>query len=141
MVNTYDPAPSRADLRTTALLIRTYVVLVLATLVVLALLSATDPVQAGSSAWTHMVIVAVFATILPLRLRSAAAGNVGGLRAVGIVASVLLLVNVVEALVPGAFPGWMRVEMVAVAALMALVVLLVVRIRLRSQASSGGRAR
>ncbi len=35
--------------------------------------------------------------------------------------------NVVEALIPGFLPTWMRVQMVGVAVLMAVIVLLVIR--------------
>lgn len=45
----------------------------------------------------------------------------------GIIAAVLFLVNVTEALIPGFVPQWMRIEMVVVALLMAGVVLDVVR--------------
>ncbi len=41
----------------------------------------------------------------------------------------LFLVNVIEALIPGFVPIWMRVEMIGVAVLMGLVILLVVRER------------
>jgi hypothetical protein len=37
------------------------------------------------------------------------------------------VVNVVEAALPGVFPGWMRAEMVAIAALMLVVGFLAVR--------------
>lgn len=74
------------------------------------------------------MIVAVFAVVLPLRLRSARAGNRGGLRAVGIISAVLFLVNVVEILIPGFLPAWMRIEMIGIAGLMALSVALVAQI-------------
>ena len=48
------------------------------------------------------------------------------LRPTGFIAAVLLVVNVVEALIPGLFPLWMRVEMVAIAVVMACVILFVV---------------
>ena len=70
------------------------------------------------------------AVLLPLRLRSARAGRRSGLRAVGLISAALLLVNVVEATVPGFLPVWMRVEMVWVAGLMAANVGLVTRVAL-----------
>jgi hypothetical protein len=45
----------------------------------------------------------------------------------GLIASVLFVVNVVGALIPGFFPTWMRIEMVGLAAQLAAVGLLVVR--------------
>lgn len=104
-----------------------YVAVVVGTIVALGILSAVAPRQAPTEAWVHAVIVAVFAVLLPLRARAARAGGRGALRAVGIIAAVLLVVNVVEALIPGLFPLWMRILMVVIALLMVTVVLLVVR--------------
>jgi hypothetical protein len=106
-------------------LIAGYVVIALGTVVALAVLAAAAPAQATSEAWGHAVIVAVFAVLLPLRYRAARSGKPGAVRAVGIVAAVLLVVNVVEAALPGAFPVWMRIEMVVIAVLMAALVLAV----------------
>ena len=75
------------------------------------------------------MIVAVFAVVLPLRLRAAPSGRRGALRAVGIISAVLFLVNVIEVLIPGLFPLWMRAVMVGMAVVMAAVMLLVVRER------------
>ena len=108
-------------------LVRVYVAVVVATIAVLAVLSAVGSGAATGSAWIHAVIVAVFAVLLPLRLRAAHRGSADAWRAVGIIAAVLAVVNVAEALVPGLFPGWMRVECVGIAVLMAAVVLLVAR--------------
>lgn len=109
--------------------VRSYVVIALGTVAALGALSATAPQLAGQEAWVHAVIVAVFAVILPLRLRAARAGSVGAIRAVGIISAILFLVNVIEALIPGLFPAWMRVEMVGIAVLMVGVIMLVVRER------------
>lgn len=49
------------------------------------------------------------------------------MRAVGIIAGVLVAANVVEAALPDLFPAWMRTEMAVTAALMLVVVSLVVR--------------
>jgi hypothetical protein len=125
----------RSGMRTTGVLVRVYVGVVLATLVALGVLSAVAPALATEEAWVHAVIVAVFAVLLPLRLRSARSGSRGGLRAVGLIAAALFLVNVVEAVIPGLFPGWLRVVMVGIAVLMAAVVVLVVRESLTSSAS------
>lgn len=80
--------------------LRVYVVVVLATIAALIVVSAVSPHLATDHAWGHAVIVAVFAVLLPLRLRSARAGNRDGLRAVGIISAVMVLVNVVEILIP-----------------------------------------
>jgi hypothetical protein len=90
-------------------------------------MTSAAPGQATREAWGHAVVVTVFAVVLPLRLSSARSGNPRAVRALGIIAAVLLVVNLVEAALPGAFPGWMRVEMVATAALMAALVVLVRR--------------
>ena len=111
-----------------SVVVRVYVGLAVATVAVLAVLSGVGSSLATPEAWVHAVIVAVFAVVLPLRLRAAREGRRSGLRAVGIISGVLVLVNAVEAMIPGLFPGWMRVEMVGIAALMALAVLLVVQV-------------
>ena len=133
-VNNIDPMVNNEirtlpNVRQIAVVLRVYLVVVLATLIALIVLSNTAADQAPSEAWGHAVIVAVFAVLLPLRLRSAARGSVGALRAVGLIAAALFLVNVIEALIPGFVPVWMRFEMIGVAVLMALVILLVVRER------------
>lgn len=128
MVNTKSKSRS-TNLAGIAAVLRVYLVVVLATLIVLIVLAKTAPSQAPSAAWTHAVIVAGFAVLLPIRLRSAQRGSVGALRAVGLIAAALFLVNVIEALIPGFVPIWMRVEMIGVAVLMGLVILLVVRER------------
>ena len=110
-------------------ILRVYLAVSVATLGALAALTALAPHEAPQEAWVHAVIVAAFAVLLLVRARSARQGSVGALRAVGVIASVLLLANVVEALVPGFVPMWMRVEMIGIAALMAVVVALVVRER------------
>ncbi len=108
--------------------LRVYVLVVLATIAALIVMSAVSPHLATDRAWGHAGIVAVFAVVLPLRLRSARAGNRGGLRAVGIISAVLFLVNAVEILIPGFLPAWMRIEMIGITALMALAVVLVAQI-------------
>jgi peptidoglycan/LPS O-acetylase OafA/YrhL len=108
-------------------LVRVYVVIVLGTIAALAVLSGIDSGQATPEAWGHAVIVGVFAVLLPLRLRSARQGDPRALVAVGIIAGVLAAVNVVEALIPDFLPGWMRIEMIGVAALMVAVGAVVLR--------------
>lgn len=108
-------------------LVIVYVAIVFATLVALIALSIVSPAQATANAWGHAVIVAVFAVLLPLRLRSTRSGRRNAVRAVGVIAAVLLLVNVVEALIPSFVPLWMRVEMVCIALVMAGVVFDVAR--------------
>lgn len=113
---------SSATLPFADILCRIYLVVVVCTLVTLVVLTVVAPSQATSDAWGHALVVAVFAVLLPLRLRTAHAGRRGSVRAVGVIAAVLLLANVVEALLPGFVPLWMRVQMVLVAALMAGVI-------------------
>jgi hypothetical protein len=120
MVNT-------SPLNASAAVIRVYVVLTAATLLTLALLSIVAPDLATPHAWGHAIIVVVFAVLLPLRMRAAREGKRSGLRAVGLISGALVAVNLVGAVLPDFFPTWMRVEMLCVAALMAVNVLLVVR--------------
>jgi hypothetical protein len=108
-------------------LVAAYVVVVVATVAVLATLSAVAPEQATDEAWGHALIVGVFAVLLPMRLRAAMHGSVRALRAVGFIAAALFLVNLIEALIPGLFPAWMRAEMVGIAVLMAGVILSVMQ--------------
>ena len=110
-------------------LVRVYVLIAVATVVALAVLSAMAPDQAPRDAWVHAIVVVVFAMVLPLRLRSAQRGSVMALRAVGIIAGVLFLANVVEALLPNFAPGWMRVEMIVIALVMLGIIGSVVRER------------
>lgn len=101
-----------------------YVVVAVATLAALVVLSVVDPAAATQEAWVHAVVVGALALLLPLRVRAARRGSRRALVAVRVIAAVLLVANLVEALVPGLFPTWMRVEMVGLAALMAAVLLL-----------------
>lgn len=121
------PSSASTPLPVSAVAIRFYLTVVVATLVGLTVLSFTAADQATSNAWGHAIVVSVFAVVLPLRLRSAQTGRRSAIRAVGLIASVLLLVNIVEALLPGFVPFWMRVQMGVVAALMLVVVLEVIR--------------
>jgi hypothetical protein len=93
------------------------------TVVVLGLLSAVGSKEVTASAWIHAVIVAFFAVLLEMRMRAALRGSRRAGIAVLIIATVLLVANIVEAAAPGAFPAWMRFEMVAIAALMFVVVI------------------
>ena len=116
-----------AGLQAASNLVRAYVVLTIGTIIALIVMGAVAPHLATQEAWGHAVIVVVFAVLLPLRLRAARKGSADALRAVAIIASVLLAVNVVEAALPHAFPGWMRIEMVVIAVLMAVLVSMLVR--------------
>jgi hypothetical protein len=127
MVNIFGNLGGSDRMRSIAVAVRIYVVIVVATIAALAILSVAAPRWATTDAWVHAVIVAVFAVVLPLRVRAARGGGRGALRAVGIIAAVLFLVNVIEASLPGLFPIWMRAEMVVIALVMAAVILLVVR--------------
>lgn len=113
--------------------LRVYVLVVLATIAALIIMSAVSPHHATDHAWGHALIVAVFAVLLPLRMRSARRGDGGGLRAVGMICAVLFLVNVVEILIPGFLPTWMRIEMIGIAALMAVSAALVAHIAARQR--------
>ena len=107
-----------------------YVTIALASVVALAILQVAAPRFTSSDAWVHAAMVAVFAVVLPLRLRGVRLGRRRALRAVGIISGVLVAANAVEASIPGFAPGWMRVEMVIVAAIMLASVGLVVSIAL-----------
>lgn len=109
------------DLATASTVVRAYVALTVATVVALIVMSAVAPRLAPGDAWGHAVIVIIFVFLLPLRMRAARKGSTRALRAVTIMAVAVLLVNVVEAALPHAFPGWMRIEMVVIAVLMALL--------------------
>jgi hypothetical protein len=122
MVNNLLKAPSRPVPGLARPLVTAYVVISLGTLAVLAVLSARSPDLAGREAWVHAVIVGVFAAVLPLRLRSAHRGSERGWVAVVVIAGVLAIANVVEAALPSPFPGWMRIEMLVMAALMVVLV-------------------
>jgi uncharacterized membrane protein len=135
MVNSVVSA-RRVELRGLTVVVRTYVAIAVGTVLALALLRATAPRLAPQEAWIHAVIVVVFAAVLPVRLRAARRGARSALRAVGIIAAVLLLANVVVALVPGLLPTWMRVEMIGIALLMSVAVLLVVRTALSHEAAA-----
>src|SRR4051794_13481098 len=121
------------ELRGLTVVVGTYVAIAVGTLLALALLQATVPGLAPQEAWIHAVIVVVFAALLPMRLRAALAGSKSGLRAVGIIATVLLVANVVVSLIPHLLPTWMRVEMIAIALLMGIAVLLVARAMLDAE--------
>jgi hypothetical protein len=124
MVNSTDNELARTagGLRDVTRLVRIYVAITVATIVALVIMSATAPRLATDHAWGHAIVVAAFAVLLPLRLRAARKGKAGAARAVTIIASVLLVVNVVEAAIPRAFPAWQRVEMIVIALLMAGIV-------------------
>ena len=121
------PSSTTTPLPASAVVVRVYLAVVVATLVVLVVLSSTGSPEATSNAWGHAIVVSVFAMLLPLRLRSAQTGRRSAIRAVGLISSALFLVNVVEALIPGFVPLWMRAEMYVVAALVLVVVLEVIR--------------
>jgi len=119
--------PRSADLSAASALVGAYVALTVSTLVALVVMSALAPHLATQEAWGHAVIVAIFAIVLPLRMRAAQQGRGRALRAVKIIAVALLAVNVVEAALPHAFPAWMRIEMTATALMMALLIGLLTR--------------
>ncbi|MGH3167066.1 MAG: hypothetical protein ACRDN0_14405 [Trebonia sp.] len=125
MVNNETMRPAResrtVDLAAASAVIGGYIVLTVGTVLALIVLAAVAPRLATSDAWGHAVIVVIFVILLPLRMRAARKGSTRALRAVVVMAVVVFLVNVVEAALPHAFPGWMRIEMVVIAVLMALL--------------------
>lgn len=108
-------------------LVGAYLIATAGTIAALAVLSVAVPHLATANAWGHAIVVAAFAVVLSLRLQRAQIGKRGAVRAVGVIAAVLFLVNVIEALIPEFVPVWMRIEMAVVALLMVGVVLDVVR--------------
>lgn len=126
MVNSFSRYRER-NLSVVIGLVMLYVVSVVATIIALVLLSALAPKQATNEAWGHAIIVAVFAVVLPLRLCAARRGNRRARIAVGVIATVLVVVNVVEAAIPGFVPVWMRIAMLGTAVLMAVIALLALR--------------
>jgi hypothetical protein len=106
-----------------------YAAVAFGTLAALAVMAAVAPHLATSEAWSHAAIVGVFAILLAMRARAARGGSASGLRAVIVIAGVLTAANLAEAAIPGLFPSWMRVEMLAVAALTLLVLVLAARAR------------
>ena len=127
MVNTVARSSATVNLERAVAL---YVTVVVGTLVALVVMAVTAPSLAPAEAWGHAVIVAVFAVLLPVRLRSARRGSGTALPAIVVITVVLAVVNLVEASL-AVFPTWMRVEMVGIAALMVVAGLLAVRARHR----------
>ncbi len=127
VVELASPARELVPLAWVRRLVGAYVVVALGTLVVLGVMAAVAPSAATAEAWGHAVVVAVFALVLPLRTRAAFKGSRAGLRAVTVIGCVLAVVNLVEAVLPGVFPPWMRVEMVVIAAMMLTLAALSVR--------------
>lgn len=130
MTNTVGAAPS-PQLGAVSWTVGVYVVVALGTVLALVVTASSAPTWATDEAWGHAVVAAVIAVLLPLRLRAARRGSGRALGAVTVIAGVLVVVNLVEAALPGVFPSWMRVEMVAIAALMLALALLCVRARAR----------
>ncbi|MEU6441270.1 hypothetical protein [Streptomyces sp. NPDC047046] len=110
-----------------SVLVGVYAAAMVGTVVALAVLASTAPEQATQEAWGHALIVVFFAILLLVRLRSARSGSTRAVRALGIIATAMLVVNLVEAALPGVFPEWMRVEMMAIALWMAVLLILVRR--------------
>lgn len=110
-------------------LVCAYVLVALGTLAALAALAANAPSLATPHAWGHAVIVGVLAFVLALRARAALRGGGRAMWAVGVVAAVLLVANLAEAVLPGFVPTWMRFEMLFIAALMVPLCTVAVRSR------------
>ncbi|UNO38434.1 hypothetical protein [Streptomyces sp. MST-110588] len=136
MVNSVEagqPQPSAllapAPLTKAKRLVGAYVAVTFGTLAALAVMTVAAPSLATSEAWGHSVIVAVFAVVLVLRTRAALKGSRTGIRALTVIGGVLLVVNLLEAALPGVFPAWMRVEMLVIAAMMLTLAILSVQAR------------
>ncbi|MFJ9683672.1 hypothetical protein ACIRP2_37445 [Streptomyces sp. NPDC101194] len=126
MVNS-DGIHAPHQLGAVSVLVGVYVAAMVGTVVALAVMASTAPEQATDEAWGHALLVMFFAILLLVRLRSARSGSTRAVRALGIIATAMLVVNLVEAALPGVFPGWMRVEMVAIALWMSVLLILVRR--------------
>lgn len=109
-----------------------YSVIALVAIAALAVFSITRPSLVNEDAWVHCIVVGVFALVLPLRAKAAAEKR-SALRATGIIAAVLFVVNVVEAFLPNFMPTWLRVVMVAIALIMACIVGLVTNVSLKER--------
>ncbi|MFJ4434640.1 hypothetical protein [Streptomyces sp. NPDC088923] len=125
MVNSEAHAPQQ--LGAVSVLVGVYAAAMVGTIVVLAVMASMAPEEATDEAWGHALIVMFFAILLLVRLRSARSGSTRAVRALGIIATAVLVVNLVEAALPGVFPGWMRVEMMAIALWMSVLLILVRR--------------
>jgi hypothetical protein len=90
VVNTMRSSGNLAAIR---LVVRVYVLVAVGTIGLLAVLAAAAPRQAPREAWVRAIIVAVFAVLLPMRLRAAQRGSVAALGAVGLISSALFLVT------------------------------------------------
>ncbi|UNS97902.1 hypothetical protein MMF93_16540 [Streptomyces tubbatahanensis] len=110
-----------------SVLVGVYAAAMVGTVAALVVMASTAPKQATDEAWGHALVVTFFAILLLVRLRSARSGSTRAVRALGIIATAMLVVNLVEAALPGLFPGWMRVEMVAIALWMSVLLILVRR--------------
>ncbi|MFJ2956397.1 hypothetical protein [Streptomyces sp. NPDC087270] len=126
MVNS-DATRAPHQLGAVSVLVGVYAAAMVGTVVALAVMASTAPEKATNEAWGHALIVTFFAVLLLVRLRSARLGSTTAVRALGIIAAAMLVANLVEAALPGAFPGWMRVEMVAIALWMSILLTLLRR--------------
>jgi hypothetical protein len=69
-----------------------------------------DPALVTADAWVHEIILLVFAVVLVRVAQRAQAGNRRAHLRLLIVGSVVPVASLVEALIPGLFPTWMRIE-------------------------------
>ncbi|WP_195909180.1 hypothetical protein [Microlunatus sp. Gsoil 973] len=134
MVNNNTADTRKPDLALASKAVWGYVGLTVAALIAPVVMTGLAPQLATDEAWGHQIIVAVFAVLLPLRMRAARRGSTGAVRAVMIIAVVVGVVNLVEAVLP-VFPLWMRIVMLVVVVTMAaLVAILTGRIGARTAA-------
>jgi hypothetical protein len=61
-------------------------------------------------AWVHAAILLAFAVVLVRVAQRAASGDRRAYLRLRIIGLVVPIASIVEALIPGLFPGWMRVE-------------------------------
>jgi hypothetical protein len=136
MVNKDTVRAREPDLVLASKAVWVYVGLTVATLIALVVMTGVAPHLATDEAWGHQIIVAIFAVLLPLRMRAARGGSSGAVRAVLIIATVVGVVNLVEAILP-VFPLWTRIVMpVVVVTMAALVAILTGRIGARATAAT-----
>ena len=121
----------RTALRAPRMLLVGYTALSLLAMGVLVVLR-DDASVATDAAWVRASIVVVSSLLTLLFARQAAAGSSRGYLRLRLVTAVMLVAIIVIVAIPGAFPAWLRVEQAVCGLLLAGVVLLVNRARVRA---------
>jgi hypothetical protein len=112
--------PARSRFLAIRVLLLAYLLATLATIGALAVRHG-DPAFATPEAWSHAVIVLVFAALLLPAATRAAAGSRGARRRLLAVSIVIPVVSVVLVALPHLLPPWMRVEQAAYGVLLLVV--------------------